>query len=527
MLKVLIADDEEPICKLISILGPWKELGLEICATVYNGIDALNEIKAQKPDILITDIRMPGLDGMELIAQARALQPQLEIVILSGYAHFEYARTALLYGVSDYLLKPIDKNQLRDALEKCASRCRERHSYSLKRQLPAESREDITRLRNNLIRDLLERQTGEISPEELNRVYHFYAEPKDSAQAVLIKVCTPKPIPSTELLGVLRNSVREILSTELKPLCHDLLIGCREQDLYAVMSFTPSRHPAIRKAIRSCQQQLDVKRTFVESGCFCVSLGSIEPVENLKQSFRNAGLVAMERFVEGTGKLLEKIPDSRLSDYSTSLSQYRKSVQYAVDILDFSAAELALSQLRSQLLACETITGHDLVNVLYSAADIFAACLTEISCDSALTQFRRTCECTYTAELLFDALGEMQKTLLDQIREKHQSEELFPIRKAKQYIKDHYMDPITLDEVAESIGFSSSYFSTFFKKETGTGFNQYLIEVRMDAAKEYLRTSSRSVAEICNLVGYHDLKHFSRVFRKACGMTPGEYRKIC
>lgn len=127
MLKVLIADDEEKICQLIIKLINWEEMGLKIAATASNGIEALEQAKICKPEILITDIRMPGIDGMELIRKVKEKLPDTEIIIISGYRHFEYAQTAIRYGVRNYLLKPIKKEELRDTLQKIADIYREKN----------------------------------------------------------------------------------------------------------------------------------------------------------------------------------------------------------------------------------------------------------------------------------------------------------------------------------------------------------------------------------------------------------------
>ena len=118
MLKVIIADDEERVCRLVQVLADWEALGMEVAGTASNGLEALELVKKIRPDILITDIRMPGCYGLELIQHAKEELPQLEIVIISGYAHFEYAQSAIKHGVGDYLLKPIQKQELMATLKK-------------------------------------------------------------------------------------------------------------------------------------------------------------------------------------------------------------------------------------------------------------------------------------------------------------------------------------------------------------------------------------------------------------------------
>ena len=128
MVKLVVADDEERVCRLIVALGNWEELGIKVVGTAANGIQALELIRKEKTDILITDIRMPGLNGLELIEKVREISPDIKIMIISGYANFEYAQNALKQGVSDYLLKPINKDALNESLTKMVTsdrNCRE------------------------------------------------------------------------------------------------------------------------------------------------------------------------------------------------------------------------------------------------------------------------------------------------------------------------------------------------------------------------------------------------------------------
>lgn len=156
MWKAIIADDEKLICRLIETLIDWESLDMEIVGKAENGLEALRMVEELHPHLLITDIRMPGCDGLELIRQARELSPNIEIVIISGYAHFEYAKTAIAYGVGSYILKPVNQAELNKTLQKIALRLEERG----KRERTEEDRESgqsaPQRRREELLRDLLE-----------------------------------------------------------------------------------------------------------------------------------------------------------------------------------------------------------------------------------------------------------------------------------------------------------------------------------------------------------------------------------
>ena len=169
MLKVIIADDEARVCSLIQMLIDWQELNMELAGTASNGLQALELIQTCSPDILITDIRMPGCHGLELIERAKRLKPALEIVIISGYAHFEYAQSAIRHGVGDYLLKPIDRQELMETMRKLGERCRSRRCLGSEvENLRRSSREDKRQLQERLVQDLLCRRLEAVSYTHLD-----------------------------------------------------------------------------------------------------------------------------------------------------------------------------------------------------------------------------------------------------------------------------------------------------------------------------------------------------------------------
>jgi len=129
-MKVLVMDDEEKVCSLVCALILWDELGLELVGTAGDGLEGLKLIEEKNPDILITDIRMPSLDGLELIERAKSVNPNLQVIIISGYRQFDYAKKAIKFGVSDYLLKPIKQNELQNALKKMVSNYEDKKNYS-------------------------------------------------------------------------------------------------------------------------------------------------------------------------------------------------------------------------------------------------------------------------------------------------------------------------------------------------------------------------------------------------------------
>lgn len=181
MLKVLIADDEEKICQLIQKLIDWESLGMGIAGVANNGIEAFEMIENQMPDVVVTDIRMPGYDGLDLVKKTRELGLGVEFVIISGYRHFEYAQTAIKFGVSDYLLKPIRKDELTETLRKIKIRYEEKNeqiTYEERVRLAMKS--DVERLRTTWFSNILYRERREQDNsclEEINEQYYYKMQP--------------------------------------------------------------------------------------------------------------------------------------------------------------------------------------------------------------------------------------------------------------------------------------------------------------------------------------------------------------
>lgn len=524
MLKVLIADDEEKICKLIQILADWRALNMEVVATAGNGMEALRLLALHQPDILITDIRMPGCDGLELISRARELQPQLEMIIISGYAHFEYAKTSIQYGVSDYLLKPINKVELQNALAKCARQCLERQSFQREHaMLQKNSREDWNLLRDNLVTDLLAHNLTQPDAGRLEDSYHFLAS--DSVvQAFVLQMDTPDV--SDEAMAVIRERISEVFREPVGELCQDLLLAFRDYATYGIMSYDIRNRAALRRVLRNCRNQLDAQRNLFGQVQFTLALGSRETAESLPVSFHSARSVVLERMIEGTGRMLEGGQEDSALVKEPLLHQYGQTMSRAVELLSRELAREAVQNLRDGAMAVKSVRGRELMDLVRAAADLFTARFAMENRENLLREFYRTARRAANVDALFHTLAELQDEIMVQRIALRSSDADRPIRTAKQYIQRHFAEQITLEEVAEATGFSVSYFSTIFKKETGEGFNKYLTRIRMEEAKQQLRESDALVVEICRSVGYNDLKHFSQTFHKSTGLTPGEYRKL-
>ncbi len=526
MLRVVIADDEEHICKLILALADWKRLQMEVVATACNGLEALAFVETFSPDILITDIRMPGCGGLELISRAKEIAPALEVIIISGYAQFDYAQTAIQFGVGEYLLKPVNQEALNSTLEKMAERCQNRKKSATDMELLRQSTlSGQERLRANLLPDLAAGRFAALDAAALRQTYHFHAS-ADTYQLFLLKLDYDLDQFQEPSLAIVRSKAEDIFRSSLPEKCQDFLLMADGSDFYGLVHYAAAQRDALRGLLRECLNQLIAQQSLLGPVVFSLALGQpvAEPA-SLPQSFQSLRHIVAERLLEGTGRFLERVAAPVMGENSP-LPRYVGAATHAIEMFSLEEGQSALDGLKEAALAISGISGMELLELVKGAGLFFMTRLGVEGREQMAGDFDSRLWHSASAGELFDCLSRLQANLLAAALERQKSQTGQPIRLAKQYIQKHYMNPITLEEVSEATGFSVNYFSTLFKKETGEGFAKYLTRVRMEEARNLLRETRLPVSEICKQVGYVDLKHFTHTFKTATGLTPGEFRKL-
>jgi len=525
MLKVIIADDEERVCRLVRMIVDWDALGMEVIGTAGNGFEALELIENFRPDILITDIRMPGCDGLELIEKAKAILPHLQIALISGYAQFEYAQTAMNFGVGGYILKPIKKEIITATLEKLGNICRERAELaSASERLLQDSHKSTELLRGRLLEDLLSHRVREISSDLLGKNYGFAVAEKGLLQVFIIKMDCAYEHFNEPSIGFMKKKAEEIFESTVSPLCESNLFQSYISAWYGILSYKAEKQPQIRRALRECLNQLEAHRFGgVE---FSLAIGkAVGCAEELPDSVLDAQIAIAERLIEGTGRLLETSKEKPHQDSKKLMEKYTKAIERVADMLSDEDAEHTVSEISDEIHN-NGLRSYELYNLVITAGRKFVLQLNLDEDTVVIREFEERCELCGSAGKLLDCLRSFLKEQINSARSRLESVAIRPIRIAQQYVIQHFNEPITLDDICTATGFSVSYFSKLFKKETGEGFSKYLVRVRIDRAKELLRETNTSVAEVCEMVGYSDIKHFTGTFKKMTNLNPGQYRKL-
>lgn len=237
-------------------------------------------------------------------------------------------------------------------------------------------------------------------------------------------------------------------------------------------------------------------------------------------------MIIEERLLKGTGKLLERLPAESTVHEQNILEKYLRQMVHAIEVMSLEEGEEAVSQMNQQMLAIKDLKGCEVRELIYSAAGLFLSQVEVKNRGEELKVFEEQCSLCGSMEQLMGQLRALQRRYVEQMRASREADAVRPVRMAKQYIQNHYSEPITQEEVSSAVGLSAAYFSVLFKKVEGEGFAKYLINVRMEQAKILLRETNTPVSKICQQVGYNDLKHFTHTFEKATGVKPSVYRKM-
>ena len=533
MLKVLIADDEKKVCQLIEKLVDWEALDMQVTAVAENGIEALEKIKEYSPDIALTDIRMPGYDGLELVRLGKEHNPKMEFVIISGYRHFEYAQSAIRYGVNAYLLKPIKKDELNETLRKLGEQLREKTdqlSYAEKVQLTLKS--DKETLRQTFLSGIVYRRNKEWLKkplEKINQEFHYAMRPGLFGIAIL------------KMDGHVFDDEksRQFMADKAHSAAKQLFSDCTlEYEIlaaggffYFLLNFGEEQKSTVRRQIKNLLDQLKIQGGILEDFAVTISVGSLhDSPEGLESSLKNARILMEERLISGTGKLLEgDIAVSGSFAESELFTEFNTRMSQALETLEVFTVREAMLQLKSQMLAMKGVTGHEILQMTKEVCNLYLFFMKNYRIrieEDFLENYNAGAENCSSAAELFDYMIRKITTSYEKAARRKRQDENRPVRMVKKYVAGHYGEPLSLEQVGAVAGLSPAYLSTVFKKDTGMTILEYLSKVRMDMAKQFLKETSLTVADICERVGYSDVRYFTKTFAKYSGLKPNEYRKL-
>ncbi|MGB4589965.1 MAG: response regulator [Clostridiaceae bacterium] len=535
MLKVVIADDEDRICRLIVKLIDWDALEMNVVGIAHNGIEAIELIKTLLPDIVITDIRMPGYDGLDMIMKAKEINEAIEFIIISGYGQFEYAQKALRYGVSDYLLKPIKKEELEKTLQKIKETLKDKRGMlSLEEKHDLQIRNEQEEKRYAFLSNLLlldEEQEEDFELEKVNQEHFFFFKP-GALQFLNLKVdCDMRLLNNNR--KPLEEKVGEILELAFKDLVYEISYLFEDSSFIILLNYDGKQSQALTKKYGDLIKELQTTRPISNDMAFTLGVGAVvNSIGKLGLSYETSRWAVEERILKGSFHVLE-IGERKETDLISSeiINDFYLKFSQKVERLDIQGTAKVLEELKENILRLKNVSGHEIIHITKEICNLYTFTLRKskfriMDGITFLNEFENKCNSCKNLDMVFHTLQKSIATSMQDIMEEKTIMDSKPIRDAKRYMESNYMKNLTLDEVSGIIGFSASYFSSMFKKETGVSFIEYISDVRISRAKELLKESDLRVSDVCEMVGYSDVKYFTKSFIKHTGLKPNEFRKI-
>ena len=525
MLRVVLADDEHKIILLLQKLIQWERMGYEIVGTANDGLRALELVREKQPHLLITDVQMPGCSGIELIRQAKELQPDLHFIIVSGYRKFEYAQSALKYGVEDYLLKPIKQEELSGILLRLSDKLGKEAALEFQLKKSGERQQELL---IDALRTAAERQQPFLTAAQAEAGYGFHSG-AGVCFAALIKADVAGAVQHQDGHQVMIRHALEIVRREIAALTDTFAVAAQREGIAVLLHLPEYQTVEVTQCFTKIRKEIEQQRDMFWNVRCTICLGSRKTaLEEAGASLREALWCCRDRLcrVQSWRDAEAERPDFD-ARYTMESSQ-KKRVQTAAECLDSERFEQELEESFRSLLSERELNGQMLEDWFRQAleAGVYGmqqnGTLEERFAERMAERFWLCGDVQSVCQLLRQEICRE----LCRLGDERSQREMRPITEAKRYIQQHYREALRLEDVSSAVGFNATYFSTLFKKETGQNFTDYLTELRIGKARELLSGDKVSVQDVAEMVGYSDLKYFSRLFKKSTGVSPSDYKKL-
>lgn len=535
-IKVFLVEDEMVIRRGIKNSIDWEKEGYIFCGEASDGELAYPMIIKEKPDILITDIRMPFMDGLELCKLVKKELPNIKILILSGYDEFDYAKEAIRLGVTEYLLKPISSGKLLEALNGVSESIRrEKEDKDLVRKYMEEMRENTEHEKQKFFEQMIAGNLSMADALETGKKYEMNLS-AGMYNLLLFRFTLGKENrKSGELLGEAEYAIEKL--TERLEYVFEFQRGVEGWAFLLMADNEEQMSERVKELSKDLEEIMKNYSTIAYFG------GIGQPVARLREleeSFREAERALAARFTMELNRIIS-VEDIRMAQNVdtlddieiTSFGEIEKTrtmlekflnngAEDEIDeFVDVYINELPEENLKSVLMRQYIIM--DAYIVMMSFCEKIEGIEGEMQAQSE--ELKNSMKTIQTLEEIKNYIRMLLKKIIgvrDTISGRRYSD---IIEIAKDQIRKTYMsDEISLNTIAAEVGMSPSYFSSIFSKEMGKTFVEYLTEIRMDRAKELLMCSSMKTSEIGYEVGYKDPLYFSYIFKKTQNCTPKEFR---
>lgn len=535
MISMMLVDDKRDVVEGIESMHDWEADSIEIVSKAYDGRTAFEDFKKYRPDIIISDIRMPHMNGLELVRSVKEIDENVKVILLSGYDDFEYAQKALEYGAEEYLLKPADVKAISESVGRAKNKIMfEDNQKKAQVQTQQKLIQSLPLLRDQYIQYLVRSSNQE--PLDIIRDKFEFLDISlrlEELIVIVFEIDNYRELSkhnSQLTMELFRFSIMNIVNDTV-----DQKNGCEmfrfNNDRLILVYNANTRLNQLENLNVACSLS-DQVRHYVEKflgitvtiviGDYCKSIRGFNAV--CDRAFESLGhkLRFGDNSVITVSDVIRKEVDS--AEYSKKAEE---ELLAAIRIGNSDEVDMLLKRYMSSLYKSFGDNPDAFKKYVFELAVAVFRLNTEV--ENQLFDLKHELDYVYNLKKL-KTYGEIERwisecifAITDQMSSERMSQIEKDIEKAKQYIRIHLEENVSLKKVSEHIALSQNYFSAMFKEIVGRSFIDYLIDCRIEKAKALLDKGNMKVYEIANSVGYNDRRYFSEVFKKHVGMTPAEY----
>ena len=530
MYKFIIVDDDKLVRERIRSAISLEKLGLKFCGEAEDGVQALDLFERHRPQIVIMDINIPLINGIEVAKQILAEDPEVNVIIVTGYGTVDFAREAIRGGMIDFLLKPIDFRELENVLTRITNKLQEQSRQALERQRMERLLErGMPLLRNKYFLSLMQMPSENLSEENCRQhLRDFGIEEAPREICVAIVVPNYGDIPVDEQM-----SMQAVLEEELTKLLEAAGVGCIV--VYDSMQWAILVAYGREKLLTfTLEQKISVirdKMRYIHQLDFRASIGSaVTSFCQLQRSYQDAEHALSYWTILGNNNIVSsdnvknidlpspQAPSMRYSEImdllvSADLQKLQDTLTAHLNELVYSyrisvhSLQLRAVELLALLLSCARELGEDVDAILEKNPMLYVGILS-----------------SNNIQYIIRAVQQAAEKIVENIHGQREESKNRALSGAKRYIMQNYADPdLNLTKVAEYVNLSPSYVSQLFKRLDNCTFTEYLNSVRIEQAKKLLSTTHMRVYEVADAVGYQNSKYFFQLFKQITGKRPREF----
>ncbi|WP_246321056.1 response regulator [Paenibacillus germinis] len=516
---MIVVDDETWVRQRLLQTIDWGTLGIDFIEEASSGDEALAKAKVSHPDLILTDIRMPNMGGLELMQSLKEHQLLAKVIIISGYSDFEYAKKAVALGAFDYILKPVEDQDLLHIVERCLEQIQlEKKQEALLRKADNQVNKRLPLLKEMLFAKLINGQVQNrqeavevLNDFQINRtnVHHI---------CVIFKIQNFEKVTEQNSTDFVQFVIRNVARDFLRDLSENDIVFIHSDEVVVIIS-SSNEVEVIHNRVLSMSEALNIIIGKILGCSVFIGLGGgYTDIFDISSSYRQAKQSLLFNGYSAKVRKGELISSSKSEHYKNY------DIDAIINSIKLGDKESLHVNMEMLVKGDSQITPAELKFIYFQVVHVISKFTVNDEFSEFSLDFFELVHRLQSVQDIRQLLSEAFEKIIDYLKKTHEPKKRKVIEKIIQYVEVHYNETITLNLVAEKFLLNPSYLSKIFKDEVNISFSKFIMEYRIEKAIELMSDPTKKIYEIASSVGYDDVQYFTKIFKTTKGLTPMQYR---